>query len=447
MPTTWPTTLDSFATKKVIDLEDAIQAIQAHLGTTAVPRDAVNAQGPPFYADPTFNANATPALQAAQDAAITAKRALYIPGGTYKLGVNGSGLPADQPPVYLDTGGYYFGDGMGRTVLKHANDPTASGYHALLWNKGRRAAMGGTGLGNTNIVVRDMTLDGNKGGVTSFVSDRHAMFLDYVDDFTISNVEVKDALTDGMVLSNSRRGLVLGCRATGMLKSGFYSAGSDDIKWLGCHGKGNGSLGIGSSMVLALAWFNTVMGCTLEGDVAASILLARDSQYCSIIGNPGVEGIDTLGEDCGSGSAVFAANHPGRTGAYTAGVLHGAYNCTIAHNTVRVGGSRTHAGIRLNYSDGNKVDDNILKELNRHGIYIVGGNRNAITNNKVSRWSLGAASMSGILVSDAVGKTAHDNNVDGNQVWDEGQAGSYGIATASGGGGRHSAHPRPSQRR
>jgi hypothetical protein len=106
----------------------------------------INAKASPYKARGDGSTNDTAALQAALAAASSGSRALYIPAGTYLLGAQ----------LTLPSNVEVFGDGMDRTILKVGTGTTES--HPI--------QNADTTNGNTNITVRDLTIDGNKAAIT-----------------------------------------------------------------------------------------------------------------------------------------------------------------------------------------------------------------------------------------------------------------------------------------
>ncbi len=388
----------------------------------------------PYSADYTGATNSAEAWQqAADDCALAGPESVIEASfGEYKFGRDNT-APAGGHRADLELSSNTIIEGNGATI-KLADDPDVAGTTAIIWNAGRRVALGGTGAGDTDIVIRNLKVDGNKGAYTTYGANRQVVLLDQVDDFTLDNVHAFGSRVDGIVLAYCRRGTVAGSHCYDNLKSGFYSAGSDNIDFIGCHGHGNGSLAIGSTFALALAWWNTVTGCSASSDVGPSLFMSRDTQHCSVTGNI-LHGIDTLGELI-AGPSPFYTDHPGRGATYNPATPFGIYNCLIAANIIRGDGSYTEAGIRILQSDGNTIADNIIRYCNRQGLLINSGNRNVARGNKIQQWGIAnvAGQTSGIHVTDGVGYTAAKNRLESNELWDEGVAGAYGIIINGGGG-------------
>jgi hypothetical protein len=217
-------------------------------GPQGVPGTAENG-GPlnvlDYDADNTDAVNAVAAFQEvanAIDAEETTSRILYAPSGIYKFGRDGIAADEDNPN-YVELGSSITirGDGPGKTIIKLADDPLISGTFGPFRNKGRPVAGGGTGLRNHHITFENLTIDGNKGSETEFTANRQGILMEGVDDVYLINVEVKNVITDGIVLAGCIRASVTDCVSHDNLKAGFYFPASDHVSVKGCKSYNNGS--------------------------------------------------------------------------------------------------------------------------------------------------------------------------------------------------------------
>lgn len=278
----------------------------------------------------------------------------------------------------------------------------------LIWNKGRATANGGTGLGNVNIIVHNLRLDGNKGTATAFASNQQGLWLTRVTNPSVTRVWSHDQRTDGIVIDGCRDGVVDGNFTYRNLKDGLYLSASDNITGENV-GWGNGSTTgpalIGASLAIAACWYCNLGGAG-RGDASPSLLIGRDSQYCQIGGN--WDGVEGIAEVIGAGTLPYAADHPGRTGAYDGVTTYGVSNSRIAVTTRGVGRNAA----RFFKSHNNLLDIHIPSS-SLNGVYLWGSSGNVVRG-KAKNLGLGSAieRHAVVVLADSTFPLATNNIID-----------------------------------
>ncbi|HLC87889.1 MAG TPA: glycosyl hydrolase family 28-related protein [Patescibacteria group bacterium] len=120
-----------------------------------------------------FNNN----VQQALDSIKTSGGSVYLPAGTYTI--------TEKVRLYSNT--TLFGDGMGASIIKFADNVSVDDMMA-----------NDTTSGQSNIVVRDLTLQGPD--IPRILDKGHGLKLENLDNAYIINVEVNDVMMDGIYL-------------------------------------------------------------------------------------------------------------------------------------------------------------------------------------------------------------------------------------------------------
>lgn len=226
MPTNFPTGIDTFAAKKVIDLEDALEAVEAKLGVdgsavvstvdkklatlttdvaatvaalagkqatitpgtyvgTAGPRPAVVADSRVFAVDPTGATNSTAGLVAAFAAA---SKRLIIPDGTYLVNPGSLVIPAGVvvemygAKLQATAAGALLGLNTDSEV--HGGELQGFGSSATYNDNDRLVtAIGTLATYKKHMLLRDMYLHGAGG---------YGVRADFIEDFEVDNCRFFD---------------------------------------------------------------------------------------------------------------------------------------------------------------------------------------------------------------------------------------------------------------
>lgn len=166
---------------------DANDIRQALLDLRDVTQEAINVKTDyGAYNDGTNGVSNQTNIQAAVTAAAAASKPVYFPKGTYLI----------TGTITLPSNTYLFGDGMYETVLKQGASNVAD--EGILCAKGP-----GTGTPLTNIVVRDLCLDGNATGLGAYsaaAENQCACAFSDIKNVLIERVKFQDWRGDGTYL-------------------------------------------------------------------------------------------------------------------------------------------------------------------------------------------------------------------------------------------------------
>lgn len=156
------------------------------------------------------------AIQAALDAAKAAGGGtVYFPEGTYMIG---HGSDNGQTHSAAIKGGLKIGDnttvcgaGQGATTVKVASADYGAGGALGAFSKMPVFINDDLVGGNTGIVIRDMTLNGNHTvGFAGVATEMEGIDFENVDDFLITNVEITDVENEALDFDTSDNGIVCG---------------------------------------------------------------------------------------------------------------------------------------------------------------------------------------------------------------------------------------------
>lgn len=244
------------------------------------------------------------ANRAAFEAAIVAATAvgggvIYAPRGTYYLNYGGS---ASVGGVRLRNNCHLVGDGMGLTTIT-VGDIGNNDLAGVVRTQ--------SGIENVNIVVRDLTIDGNKGGQTGWaniicfyagVTPDDRIHMDR-DIFCI-NVECKNGKNGTAGSSNLSRGygfdphevvdrfVAINCYAHDNERDGFVLDGVINFQLQSCRSNSNGRYGYN---FITQTFNGAVVGCHASNNAANNYMVQGDSSRIALIGchsyNSGEQGI------------------------------------------------------------------------------------------------------------------------------------------------------------
>jgi len=144
---------------------------------------------PAYSADSSGAADSTASIQAALNAGSASSMAVFAPAGTYLIN------PVSQLTLRA---GALIGAGMGLTIFKRIN---TTNDNRILWFGDDT----NSGVTYTDIVIRDITFDGNRANSTQSGSNQ-LVFAKYVDRFALTNVEIRNAPFFGMQIKNAVHG-------------------------------------------------------------------------------------------------------------------------------------------------------------------------------------------------------------------------------------------------
>lgn len=309
----------------------------------------------------------------------------------------------------------------GNSIIKRAAGTVAQ-LLALIWNKGRATTAGGTGLGNTNIHLRDFVAEGGNAedGILSWALPApdgqdymQSIWLTRVRDFTVINVECRDGRYNGLALEYCRIGTLVGCRFYRNIKNGVYLSGSDRITLVGCHAEDNGEQNggtTGAGFAIAASWFCTLDGCVGIGNTQAGVVFGRDSQHLTITGG-NYDNIGTVSEYLG-GALPYAADHQYPAGPYDGVTGYGGYRCAIVGVTItgRVG----RYGIQLLNCTDVLIEGVLIAYSGLHGIQFYGSSRCTVHGGTIRN-----VNSCGIqIVADVLLPVANNNRVIGTVIAD-----------------------------
>lgn len=406
------------------------------------------------------------ALQAALTAAGISGGVVYCPPGVYITG----------QLLQIGSNTTLCGDGMGISTIrmKNASSPTQVG--TLTGISVLVTTLGGTP--SSNVVVRDLTIDGNElgnpssgfPGWTGASVQCDAIALYNIDKLRIENVEVINAIAYSIMLTGCTHFAVNKCRIlSGQVTFSSFNQ-QDGIHVTGCqygiladnHIDTGTINGVGDDGI-AIQSLSAGAPCT-DITVSANVIRAAARGISLVLGGGAVSGIDVTGND------VYTAQHEGlifNYGAASSGIVQ---NVSVIGNTFsNIALSGSGSGITLQgvndgigsgsgagYNDviiesntfvsmvstggfgifagqgGNlQVNDNVFDAYNCYTAIQVGNNNAGtsapVNNFQISCNTINAAASShlpsiGITVMDA-----HDGVISGNTMNGPNTTGSIGI--------------------
>jgi parallel beta-helix repeat protein len=270
----------------------------------------------------------------------------------------------------------------------------------------------------TNVVVRDLNLDGNRSTAADYTNSKFGLYLNSCTNCRVDNVLVQKTLSDGIVVENGNGNIIIGCDVNNNNKQGIYLSGAEDCVVAGnaCHA--NGSNSTGGGIAIACAWNCTVTGNTCYDNVQSDIIISRGSRHCVVTGNTNgghlsgqaALGIYVLGEpmggtlhgvDFGDGSLYY-----------------GASDCIISNNT----GTKE---MRLELLTDSIVSGNQQKTGGAtYAIWLTGCTRVTLEGNRIDGYNTNGIVLSSTAKNSTVQTT--DCVVRGNEVYQSG-----GVASAA----------------
>lgn len=240
--------------------------------------------------DPTGVADSRAGIQAALDDCKNAGGGVvYVPKGTYKLSYAGS---ASLGGVRIGDNTVFMGEGKDVTIIKMAdigNNDVAGVVRTY------------SGVENTNIVVRDMTIDGNKQGQTGWanvicffagVTPADRVHMDR--DIWCINVTCRNGKNGTTGSSNLSRGYgfdphevvdrfhAINCLAHDNERDGFVLDGVTNFKILGCQSYANGRYGIN---IITESFNGVISGNHVYGNGSNNIMVQGDSHHVLVSDN------------------------------------------------------------------------------------------------------------------------------------------------------------------
>ena len=257
-------------------------------------------------------------------------------------------LPADGGEVRLSEGTYYIEVSL---ALDSNQTLRGCGKNTILTtttaNLDIITATGSVGSEKTGILIADLCIDGDAGGV----ANEDGILWTYVDYSKIHNVWSQDNGDDGMDFSYCDFNEIIGntCQGNGDNGINLYRSNyNNTIVGNAC--QGNGSDGIHT---FTTNHNNTISGNTCQGNGGAGICISHSNNN-TIVGNT-VQG-------------------NGYNGIY----LEDANNNTIVGNTVQGNG---YDGINLSAANNNTISGNTFQGNDRAGIYVETSDNNNIVGN------------------------------------------------------------------
>ena len=301
------------------------------------------------------------------------------------------------------------GAGLGVTIIKLAN---ASNVHVI------------AGSGLTDVMVSDMTIDGNKANQTVNAA---GVRVTTCTNVRLVRIYAHDCEQDGFYISGSTDVTVSECISINNGRNG-YSCGDSNgrsvrVSFQSCMSSGHSDAGdIG--FALEPASFSSVIGCKSVGDFRGITCLGAstdDSTYNTIEANQIIDflgtGINVQPGTSGSSHNVVADNVLKPGSAATEGiVLTAATDVTVRGNRIGPLTANNSVGIvALTSLTRFKIDGNHIHSSHRHGIQVAGGVRGTIDGNTVRNPSGETDNTyDGIRVADTT-----DTSICGNNVHDD----------------------------
>jgi parallel beta-helix repeat protein len=259
-----------------------------------------------------------------------------------------------------------------------------------------------TAPGNKNIVIKDLTIDGNKGAQAN---TQYGMNINYCTDTSgriiIRNCFIKNVRDYGIHVYGSKTVLIDKCVLTGCGKVGNEALIRCDLSNVAvtnctCGDSTNGIwlYGCNDSIISNSAWFSTtgsgisltnstvrtaVTGCTSYDTVAG--IYINDSAYTALAGN-------TFRNNTSYGAWMSSASH--YTNITGNSFYKNGYNIrAVSSNYVLISGntcsySTAYDGIKLESCNRGEVSSNVVYMNGGYGIYLYSSTRNVIAGNNVT---------------------------------------------------------------
>jgi parallel beta-helix repeat protein/putative cofactor-binding repeat protein len=316
------------------------------------------------------------AIQAALDAAKDAGGGVvYIPEGTYLVGLlsdNGQTHGGDTK------GGLKIGDnttvqgsGWG-TVIKIK----AENYLAPAWTKMNCFCNDDFVGGNSNIVIKDLFLDGNRDEVVGAATEMEGIDFVSVTDFKIENVYIEDVYHDSIDLDSCARGLIDGIKVKNTVAANMYN---------GVHAGSSNSY-----ITVVNSYFENCGLGRSDGNEAG---IHNGSSYAVTMGNQVVACNNGIYHDGAAANCVISNNHIVSHTTATWGIHSKASYTNILGNVIYTAEANGF-GIQIQTtSQGGTISGNTIR-CNRQGIYALSTAPITVTGNTIR----GAPTTYGILL-------------------------------------------------
>jgi parallel beta-helix repeat protein len=300
--------------------------------------------------------------------------------------------------------------------------------------------------GCSDIVIRDLKLDGYNRGTHTTLSDDYSgsslLFVKMANHCTIENVWAYDGLYNGIILEYCKDTVVANCKAETFLKTGIYLSGCNRVMLTGnCSEDSNLS-----GTYIATSWYCTAVGNDFRAGALgyAGLHLGRDTEYCTITGNycqgirtefepvvaqpaqPGgvpayITGERTDKQPPYDWDGTYTSDHIAKNGTQLAH-YYSFYNSVISSNVVY----KHSFGVRLVRCSGVRVQGNLFANISGTVIHLYGSSGNIISDNTIV--DNGASGYASILIEvleaaqnlpdKASDLPANDNVIEGNDIRD-----------------------------
>jgi parallel beta-helix repeat protein len=146
---------------------------------------------------------------------------IYVPAGTYIV----------ETPVLVPSYCTIFGAGKRVSIIKSkVMDYSGRQKGSVLMNKNYVSHTNDV-IVDYNIVVHDLTLDGNRDNITHEATEQEGIDLLGVENFLIENVEVKNIIADGIDINGCKYGEVCYCDIIDCTWDGFHAGGAVDASY------------------------------------------------------------------------------------------------------------------------------------------------------------------------------------------------------------------------
>ena len=317
------------------------------------------------------------ACQAALDAAKAAGGGVvYFPVGTYLIGLlsdNGQTHNAKiKGGLKIGSNTTVQGAGWG-TVLKIAG----ASYTNTSWSKMPLLTNDDFAGGNSNIIIRDMFLDGNRDEVVGFATEMEGIDFVSVTNFLIENVYLEDVTHDSIDLDLCARGVINAIKVKNTVATNM---------WNGFHAGSTNSY-----MTVSNSYFENCGLGRVDGNEAG---LHNASSNAITIGNHVVGCNRGIYHDGAVSNTVISGNLVEDTVTSMWGIQSRASYSNIVGNVVHGGAVTVQYGITLSdTTQGGTIVGNTIR-ANRQGIVAASTGPVIVQSNTI----LGNPSVQGILL-------------------------------------------------
>ena len=223
-----------------------------------------------------------------------------------------------------------------------------------------------TGGNGTGIVIRDVTLDGNKANQSS--GTQRGIYLNgagsgaavsSVQGARVMNVTVRNWLSEGFVTSGSSNTIINGVTSTLNGGHGFNITSGANITFTGNTSQGNGGRGSSFTSVSSSA----VTGNTSQGNTGTGFLFDT-ATYNTVTGNTSQGNVGNgIYVTAGSSNTVSSNNISGN-GSNGIGIVGSSSNNITDNRITDSNGTTDNNGIFLDNSDSNSIQNNYITDGN-----------------------------------------------------------------------------------